>query len=106
MKDDNVVQFPPTSKRPDLLVGPFEEWRVQVEGRIIPRLTGFRDGDKIALVVDRRFSASFATDEAYSAAWLISQALAIADGFTHLGAEAKNGPFAPLGMQIGDVQDE
>lgn len=57
-----------------------------VEGRIIPNLTGFHDGDKIALIVDNRFAASFAPDDAYQAAWLIAQAMAIASGYPSLGA--------------------
>ena len=99
---DNVTPFPLPSKQPPLLIGPFQEWRVVVEGRIIPRLTGFHDGDKIALVVDHRFSASFAPEDARQAAWLISQALAIGEGYTHLGAETKGYCFAPLGTCIGD----
>lgn len=104
----NVVQMPPSPKRRELLVGPFEQWRVQVDGRIMPRLTGFREGDKIALVVDGRFSASFSEDDAYQAAWLIGQAMAVAEGYAHLGATSKERPFAPQGMQIGadDIKPE
>ena len=96
---DNVMQMPPV-ERPELLVGPFEEWRVQVDGRIIPRLTGYHDGDRIALVVDGRFGASFSKDDAYHAAWLIAQALAVGEGYSHLGAASKEKPFAPRGMQL------
>lgn len=98
---DNVTQFPPPADQPALLIGPFEEWRVQVEGRMIPRLTGFREGDKVWLVVDRRFSGKFSTEEdARQAAILIAQASAIAEGYAHLAAETKERPFAPIGMQI------
>lgn len=87
-------------KPPRVLIGPFETYRVQVDGRIIPRLTGYREGDKIALVVDGRFSASFREDDAQQAAWLIAQALAIGAGYSHLGAENKDQPFAPQGAEI------
>jgi hypothetical protein len=97
----NIVTLPPATKPPDLLVGPFEQWRVQVDGRIIPRLTGYRDGEKVVLVVDGRFSASFAEDDARQAAWLIAQALAIGEGYSHFGAESKGHPFAPIGHEIG-----
>lgn len=100
----NVVQMPPVPKPADILVGPFDQWHVQVDGRIIPRLTGFPEGDRIALVVDGRFSASFAKDDAYQAARLIANALAIAEGYSHLGAETKDRPFAPQGMQIGSLE--
>lgn len=96
----NVVQMPPAQQPPGLLVGPFEQWRVQVDGRIIPRLTGYHDGDKIALVVDGRFSASFAEDDARQAAWLIAQAMAVSEGYPHLGAASKERPFAPQGAEI------
>ena len=97
----NIVQMPPPEKPAELLVGPFKEWRVQVDGRIIPRLTGYRAGDKIALVVDGRFSASFAEDDARQAAWLIAQAMAVGEGYSHLGAPNKEQPFAPMGAEIG-----
>lgn len=98
---NNVVELPKPPEQPPLLIGPFQEWRVQVEGRIIPRLTGFHDGDKIALVVDHRFSASFSEADARQAAWLIAQALAIGEGYPSLGAATKQRPFAPLGSEIG-----
>ena len=85
---------------PSLLVGPFQEWRVVVEGRSIPRLTGFHDGNKIALVVDGRYSASFSEADARCAAWLIAQALAIGAGYSNLAAETKDRPFAP---QIAEI---
>lgn len=82
------------------LIGPFETWKVQVEGRVIPRLTGFVEGDRVALIVDGRFSASFLPADAKQAAWLIAQALAIGEGYSFLGAEQKSQPFAPKGMEI------
>ena len=98
---DNVTQFPTTEPPAELLIGPFEEWRVVVDGRVIPRLTGFYDGDRIALVLDGRFSHSFRKEDAYSAAWLIANALAIGEGYSHLGATSKSQqPFAPQAMEI------
>jgi hypothetical protein len=103
MSEDNVVEFPAAPEQPPLLVGPFETYRVQVEGRIIPRLTGRPEGDRVALVVDGRFTASFSKEDAYQAAWLIAQAFAIGDGYAHLGAEQKGRPFAPIGMRLGEL---
>lgn len=97
---DNIIQMPPSEKPPELLVGPFQQWSVQVDGRIIPRLTGYREGDKIALVVDHRFTASFSEADAHQAAWLIAQAMAIGGGYSHLGAEAPGRPFAPQARKI------
>lgn len=101
MDENNVVNLPPRKEPPDLLIGPFEVWKVSVEGRIIPGLTGHPDGNRIALVVDGRFSASFPKELAHDAAWLIAQALAIGAGYPSLGAETKGRPFAPIGCQVG-----
>jgi hypothetical protein len=49
---DNVTKFPEPPKDPDLLVGPFEEYRVVVDGYQIPLLTGHREGHKIWLSCD------------------------------------------------------
>lgn len=101
----SVVQMPPQPKPPELLIGPFEYYKVQVDGRIIPRLSGFKDGDKIALVLDGRLSCSFPEEYARQAAWLIANALAIGEGYSHLGALNKDKPFAPIGCEIGKLPD-
>jgi len=96
----SVVQFP-ESKTPEFLVGPFQEWRVQIDGRIIPRLTGYREGEKVWLVLDGRFGLECADESAaYRTASFVANALAIGEGYSHLGAETKARPFAPLGCQI------
>ncbi len=95
-----IINFPKSDEPPDLLLGPFDYFQVIVGGRAIPRLTGRKEGDQIALIVDGRFSASFPEKLAHDAAWLIAQALAIGEGYTHLGAENKEAPFAPRAMQI------
>jgi hypothetical protein len=100
---DNVFHLPPPPEQPDFLVGPFETWKVCVEGRLIPRLTGFREGDQTFLVVDERFAVAFPHDLARSAAWLIANAMAVSEGYSHLGAEQKGAqPFAPKAMEIPD----
>ena len=100
-----VTQFPERQPPPPLLVGPFEEWRVQVEGRIIPRLTGFREGETVWLVVDHRFGQPFPNEEtALNAAVLIAQATAIAEGYPSLNATSKEQPFAPIGMDVNPLK--
>jgi hypothetical protein len=91
----SVVDFPQSPARPDLLVGPFEYWKVVVDGRAIPHLTGFHDGGGIALVVDGRFAATFPPELAHQAARLIANAMAVAEGYPHMGATSKEQPFAP-----------
>lgn len=100
MTDDNLMPFPERLVTPDLLIGPFQTFKVRVEGRVIPRLTGSPCGDKIELVVDGRFGATFSKEDAYQVAWLIGQAMAVGDGYSHLGAETKSRPFAPQAMEI------
>ena len=97
---DNVINLP-EQQPPELLIGPFEEWRVVVDGRIIPRLTGWREGDLVWLCVDRRFAAPFSKEYAHNAASLIAEALAIGAGYSHLGAENKDRPFAGIATKIG-----
>lgn len=103
---DNIVDFV-TPKPPELLVGPFEEYRVVIQGRFVPRLTGYHEKatGKVWLVVDRRFGQDFSTEaDAYSAAVLIAQAMAIASGYPHFGAESRDQPFAPRAIGI-DAKD-
>jgi hypothetical protein len=98
--DDSVVEFPKPPEPPEILVGPFQEWRVVVDGKMIPRLTGFHDGDKIALVLDNRFSAYFPKEYALQVAWLIANALAIGEGYSNFKADTKDMPFAPTSMSV------
>lgn len=93
---DNVTQFPPPEPQPEFLFAYHEMDRVQIEGRLIPQLRGFRNGDKVTLVVDGRFSIDFPEDIARGAAWLLAQALAVGAGYPHLGATSKDQPFAPI----------
>ncbi len=97
-----VIEFPKGEKSLSPLIGPFSYNAVVVEGRRIPLLTGFREGDDMtALVVDGRFSTSVPNDKAYEVAWLLAQAIAVASGYSHLGAETKDHSFAPICSQIG-----
>jgi len=100
MDKPKIVEFP-SMKPPSFLVGPFQEWRVQIDGRIIPRLTGFREGDRVWLVLDRRFGLECANESiAYQTAAFVANALAIGEGYSNYGAEAKGQPFAPIGCEI------
>lgn len=101
MSDENVTAFPERPKQPDLLIGPFQEWRVVVDGRILPHLTGYRDGDGFWLTVDNRLTAGPFTEEgARQAAWLAGNAMAVISGYPWLGAVSKDRPFAPQGAAI------
>lgn len=102
---DNIENFP-TTERPPLFVGPFEENCVVVDGRFVPGLTGFVKGDKIWLCIDHRFAQGFSsTEDAYGAAVLIAQASAIAHGYSHFAADSKDKPFASKAVGIGSIDD-
>ena len=102
---DNIVQFP-AEPAEQILIGPFEFYKVQVEGRVIPRLSGYREQmngvDGVFLIVDGRFGTCVENSRAPDVAWLVAQALAVGEGYTHLAADDKNRPFAPKSMQITD----
>jgi hypothetical protein len=96
---DEVVQFP-QEPIPEFLIGPFTQYRIVINGRVIPGLTGREDGADVWLTVDDRFSAKFRKADAYQAARLIAEALAIGSGYTNFGAETKDRPFAPIATRI------
>jgi hypothetical protein len=97
---DNVVDLP-TQELPPFLVGPFREWRVVVEGRFVPGLTGWVEGDRIWLCVDNRFGSSFSTEaDARNAASLIAEAMAVAHGYPHFSAPNKDMPFAAIATEM------
>lgn len=93
----NVTEFPTPDAPPPLLVGPFTYYQVVVNGKSIPRLTGRANDDgSVDLVVDRRFSATFPTEDiAHQAASLIAHAMAIGEGYSSMNADTKDKPFAP-----------
>lgn len=101
----SVHNLPDSSPRRPFLVGPFDTYCVVVDGYVIPRLTGFHDGDRIALVLDGRFSASFSEDDARKAAWLIANALAIGEGYSSMNASDKQRPFAPLVAELQSLPE-
>lgn len=104
---DTVVEFPKAPEPPGFLVGPFEEWRVVVDGRFIPKLTGVRNSNgTILLVVDHRFGVELPNEElARSVAFVVAQALAVGAGYTHLGADAPGGRFAPMAMGVNALPE-
>jgi hypothetical protein len=104
----NVIEFPSKAIEPEFLVGPFEEYRVQVSGRFIPKLSGYAHVEgTYGLTVDNRFGGTFSSkQDAQQAAWLIAQALAIGQGYSNLEAPNKDQPFAPKACCVGNVSTE
>lgn len=96
-----IVDFP-EQKRPEWIVGPFKEYRVIVEGRMIPRLTANRmDDGSVYLTLDNRFGLVVPNEGlAYQVAAFVANALAIGEGYSFSGAESKERPFAPRAAAI------
>ncbi len=89
-----VLEFP-KQQAPDFMIGPFEEYRVVLEGKLIPNLTAFREGEKeVCLVLDHRLSISVPAERAYDVAWLVANALAIGAGYPCFSADRKTEAFA------------
>lgn len=102
-----VINFPPTADDgPKSIIGPaLAGHHVIVEGRIIPHLIAHPSGDQVTLVLDGRFSIVVRSDDAYQVAWLIAQALAIGEGYSHILADAPGRPFAPR-MLVGTIEGD
>jgi hypothetical protein len=81
----------------DGLFGPKHVGRqVIVEGRAIPLLTGWEEGEEVFLCVDGRMAIPVRKQDATQIAWFVANAMAISAGFPCLGAETKDRPFAPM----------
>jgi hypothetical protein len=100
---DNVVTFErPSSFR---LSGPFEVFEVLVNDRCIPLLTGKKTDDgRYNFIVDGRFMGGpFSPTEAEQVAFILAQAIAVASGYSDLGAENKDRVFAPVVHHLGEL---
>ena len=62
-------------------------------------------GEHIELVLDQRLGADVPRRYAQSVAWLVANALAIGKGYSYLGAESKDMPFAPKLMDKGKLDE-
>ncbi len=107
MTEDNVVKLPDPPKSPEWIVGPFEEYRVVIHGRMIPDLTALRlKGGGVMLSLDHRFLIEIPDEGlAYQVAAFVANALAIGSGYPFSGAETKERPFAPKAIAISNPND-
>jgi len=75
-----------------------------VDGRAIPKLLVRKCGDDlITIQLDRRFEIDVPKELSASICWMIANALAIGEGYSHLGAESKDKPFAPQVLCIDSI---
>lgn len=104
-----VTNITPLFKKsdPEILMGPFEYYKVVIDGRVIPLLEAHKLNDeKVNLVLDGRFAAACDAADLPQFASLVANALAIGMGYSCLGAESKARPFAPVAMHIGSIETE
>lgn len=108
MTDDKIIEFPKTEQPKSVeFVGPFvEQWKVIVGGYEIPKLSAIvqKDGD-IMLTLDGRFGIDGTPEEMEKWLWIIANALAIGEGYSHYGAETKGRPFAPKVISLNSIDD-
>lgn len=101
---NNVTQFPKQGA-PEFMIGPFEEYRVVIEGRLIPHLTAKREGENVFLMVDNRMGITVPKDRAYDICWLVANAMAVAKGYPCLSSENTDRPFAPQCAELSSTPD-
>ena len=105
----DVTEIPTRSNTEikNFLFAPLEPslFKICIEGKIIPRMTGRMIDGKCEVHLDGRWCYIFDTIEsAYTAASMAANALAIGEGYSHIGAASKEMPFAPTVMMIGGEQ--
>jgi hypothetical protein len=98
-----VIERLPTREVPHIS-GPVRQGcAVIIEGRCVPRMHCFERESETEIVIDGRFSYTFPKDWGFLAAAMAAQAMAIGAGYSHLGAETKDGPFAPRAVELGEI---
>lgn len=105
---DKVIEIPTQSNNEikNFLFAPLEPslHKICIEGKLIPRMTGRLIDGKCEVHLDGRWCYIFDTIEsAYTAAAMAANALAIGEGYSHLGAPNKEQPFAPTVMMLDDI---
>nr|WP_313012750.1 hypothetical protein [Brucella intermedia] len=78
-------------------------YTVVVEGHEIPKLSMLDEGVTIHLILDGRFGINVPRDFAPQVAWLVANALAVGQGYSHLGAKSKDHPFAPEVVNLNEA---
>lgn len=100
----NIIDFP-KQDLPDIK-GPERTGNsVIIDGRCVPKMHMHDRGETVDFILDGRLSFEFPKDMAYLAASFAANAMAIGAGYTFLGSETKDHPFAPQCFQI-DLSDE
>jgi hypothetical protein len=76
-----------------------------VDGRVIRQLMVSQKGNRVHLQLDGRLGIDIPSELAVDVCWLIANALAIGAGYSHVGAESRAQPFAPVCVQLTRPHD-
>lgn len=70
-------------------IGPFELYRIVVDGYQVPRLTGRLINGMWHFTLDSRFGCDVPEEYGHGVAWMIASAMAIGAGFTCFGENSR-----------------
>ena len=70
-------------------------YTVVVEGREIPKMRMTERNGMVSLQLDGRWEIDLPPALAPQVAWMVANALAVGQGYAHLGSPNKERPFAP-----------
>lgn len=92
----SIYHLPPRLNAVDNMQGPERVGNtVIIDGRAIPKLHMHDNGDEVEFVLDGRLAFGFPREWAYLAATFAANAMAIGSGYSFIGAETRERPFAP-----------
>lgn len=102
----DVTSLPQPPDLVDSMIGPRSVgYQAIIEGRAIPGLTLYEEGEDVSLVLDNRLSITVPRDMAHQVAWFAATALALGQGYSHIGGQTKDRPFAPKAFHLGAVPE-
>jgi len=79
--------------------------RVEIDGRVIPKMRMKVDKENVWLYLDGRFSICVPKTCAYEVVWFAANAMAIGQGYPCMEAETKDRPFAPTVIKMEAPND-
>lgn len=91
------------------IIGPFNEYRVKIDGYEVPRLRAVRVNGLISMTLDHRFGCDIPDDSnAHSVIWFIANVMAVGAGYSCFGENAQiSNPFKCrlTGLNLSQVED-
>ena len=91
------------------IIGPFNDYRVTIDGYEVPKLRAVRVNGLISMTLDHRFGCDIPDDNrAQSIIWFIANVMAVGAGYSCFGEDAR--PANPFncrltGISLSQVED-